>query len=145
VREGWKKWKKIPNCVQVCWCHPLIAAYPHPLFSLSRESASTMSGISLLKSELLKFISKLSGFHDCIGRCCQCHITKPGRRRGRYYQPEMARALRNPAQLLVMDLSGLSRENEWAPTEKVTCFSFSAFTGADFIPKWAIHLPHNCD
>lgn len=58
---------------------------------------------------------------------------KSGQRRGRYYQPEMAQALSNPTPLL--DLSGLSRENEWASTEKVACLSFNAFAGADFIPK----------
>lgn len=37
------------------------------------------------------------------------------------YQHEMAKALSHPIQLLELYLSGLSRENEWAPMEKVAC------------------------
>lgn len=37
-----------------------------------------------------------------------------------YYQHEMAQALSHPIQLL--EISGLSRENKWAPMEKVACF-----------------------
>lgn len=141
-KRGLEKWgKKIHICVQVCWCHPLVAIYPHPVFSLAKKTAQTVSGILLLKSELLKFISKPSGFQDCIGRGCQWHFMKSGWRRDRYYWPEMVQALSNPTQLLEMDLCGPSRENEWAPMEKVACFSFTAFAGANFIPKWAVHLP----
>lgn len=48
--------------------------------------------------------------------------------KGQVLPPEKMQALSNPTQLLEIDLSGLS-------TEEFACFSFTAFAGADFIPK----------